>query len=83
MKKSTIFFVIATIIGIVGTYFIIREKMTPEPETDIEIEDEDPETYPEPRPAKRGRPARNAEPTAVTEEPPLTVIHGDGTEQTE
>lgn len=61
MKKSTIFFVLGVLLGVVAIYFVFKERNETE---DIIIED-DAETEPEPKPRTR-KPTKPGEPINVT-----------------
>jgi hypothetical protein len=65
MKKSTILFIIATLVSIAGVYFVIKEKMNPEPEELIIEEDEEPEPEPQPRRSRRTKAEPEPEPEII------------------
>jgi hypothetical protein len=65
MKKSTILFIIATLVSIAGVYFVIKEKMNPEPEELIIEEDEEPEPEPQPRRSRRTKTEPEPEPEII------------------
>jgi hypothetical protein len=78
MKKSTILFIIATLVSIAGVYFVIKEKMNPEPEELIIEEDEEPE----PEPPRRGRKPKS-EPEPETEAKIINIADNGSKENEE
>lgn len=64
MKKSTILFIIATLVSIAGVYFVIKEKMNPEPE-ELIIEDDEPEPEPVTRRSRRTKAEPEPEPEII------------------